>query len=152
MREEKTPYWFKTLTVLFLSSIWKFYYYAPNTLKELEARKAQDSISKGTNYKVKDFEVGAAPATIASVARAGLYRGNWAPFVECVSKMMPYAAMTFGIIPGVAALAFGPTAGTLVLMNMILAEFLTNIHSFMIIVTNHVGYAVSCAFDILRCC
>jgi len=139
LRESKTPIWLKEINIYSIMCVWKFFYYAPNTLKELEARKAEDAIRKGRQYEILDFEATTKPATLLSVFRAGFYRGNWGPFAMCLSKMAPYAIFSFGIIPGIAAVAFGATAGKLVLMNMLLAEILTNIHSFVIVVPNHVG-------------
>ena len=45
----------------------------------------------------------------------------------------------FGVIPGVTWALFGSDAAQTALTSVVLAELLTNIHSFCIIVTNHAG-------------
>ena len=52
--------------------------------------------------------------------------------------ILPYASIRFAAIPA-AFTALGPTAGLSVLTNSLMAEAMTNVHSFVIIATNHAG-------------
>merc|ERR1719231_1231900 len=51
----------------------------------------------------------------------------------------PFFVRQFMLIPALAGLAFGATAFRNALISLVCAEVLTNIHSFIIIVTNHAG-------------
>jgi fatty acid desaturase len=52
--------------------------------------------------------------------------------------MLPYAGVQFGLVP-LLFLPLGPAAASNVLINSLLAEWFTNLHSFLIITTNHAG-------------
>ena len=47
MREGSMPMWVKYAQVASLSMIWKWFYYAPNTMKELFARRAREAEKRG---------------------------------------------------------------------------------------------------------
>ena len=53
-------------------------------------------------------------------------------------SLLPYAFAHFALIPALF-LPLGPGAATNVLLNSLLAEWFTNLHSFVVIVTNHAG-------------
>jgi fatty acid desaturase len=58
--------------------------------------------------------------------------------------VLPYALVTFGLLPLLAApaAAFAPWGAAVfgfALVNSLLAELLTNVHSFLVIVPNHAG-------------
>ena len=135
----------KYLAVGFLMATWKWFYYAPNTLKELFALE-KDRAEKRGEERHQPFTTGAQPTTV-TFAFEELFRGRVRPAVEMAKCMLPYMVMQFMVIPaavgGVASLFVGAAAGAavgqLVLLNMVVAEVLTNIHSFVIIATNHVG-------------
>ena len=51
----------------------------------------------------------------------------------------PFFVRQFILLPALAGLFLGRTAAVNSLVSMILAELLTNVHSFIVIVTNHAG-------------
>ena len=136
----------KYLAVGFLMATWKWFYYAPNTLKELFQQEKDRAARRGDDSKTQPFTTGTNPTTI-TFAFEELFQGRIAPVVEMAKCMLPYFLTQFVLIPcgvGAAVAAFqgaaaGAAVGQLVLLNVVLAEVLTNIHSFVVIATNHVG-------------
>jgi len=103
----------KLVVVFFFMSTWKWTYVAPTTLREL--RKSQRR-----------------------------YPGNHEPrgarwyadlFMNCY---LPYAAFRFLLIPA-AFLPLGSDAALCVLINTLIAEWITNANSFLLILPNHTG-------------
>jgi len=116
---------------------WKWFYYAPNTLKELNAKKARQAEQNGETH-VQPFTTGTNPSTVLSVSQDVL-KGKFDSAVALAKCFAPYALFTFGVIPGVFYLGFGAQVATIMLVNLIIADVMTNIHSFIIIASNHVG-------------
>lgn len=124
--------------VAFFLPVWKWFYYAPNTYKELKINEwAQEGkeLPKGLNTeeactlvslldpKKKALRQVVNPLEFFSTVMAPMFFGRYVaiPALFCA-------------VPGV-----GPTLAVHALANLILAELLTNIHSFTTIVTNHAG-------------
>lgn len=61
--------------------------------------------------------------------------GTWVFWKRC---LLPYGLVHFVVVPSFFLL-LGPWAAFSVLCNVVLAELITNLHSFAIIVTNHAG-------------
>jgi len=119
---------------------WKWFYYMPNTLKELSARKVErNQLAKGE--KPVDFKVGTRPATTLTLLREAT-KGNFGPLLTTTKCAMPYFSAHFLAIPAAFYLALGPVAAANSLATMVVAELLTNLHSFIIIATNHAGHDV----------
>lgn len=123
----------KYAQALGVALIWKWFYYAPNTLKELEKSKLKKTGEEGAWTHLGDK-----PATIKEVA-AGMAKGNMGMANDLMKCLAPYAAMMFLVIPGASWLLFGAQAAKTALISTFFAEILTNIHSFVVIATNHVG-------------
>lgn len=110
------------IAVIFLVAVsWKFSYYAANTLVEWHAREKRPD---------------AVPASIYSWQ-------VWQPFspigrILWGQCLLPYALWNFVALPFLF-LPFGAPVAWAVFFNMLLAEGITNLHSFAIIVTNHSG-------------
>jgi len=138
------PMAFRYVSVVFLMATWKWYYYAPNTLKEMHARLQKQAEKKGLEHE-QPFKTGTKPTTIVYPFEAMFEKGRknivdrLTPLAKVVGCLAPYFLTTFVAIPGAAYLALGPAVGKLMLINMVVAEALTNIHSFIVIATNHVG-------------
>jgi len=104
------------ITFLFMG-MWKFLYYAPNTLRVLtnKKRKEEDKLTiqhLEWNINTKNgFEL-------------------WMDYI------LPYAAIKFIIIPALF-IPFGVTAVFNALIVVLIAEYFTNLHSFVVIVPNH---------------
>jgi hypothetical protein len=150
LREAKIPIALKYIKVFFLSTIWKWFYYAPNTYKELrinEILKGQEGNNIGNNNKQQeklpenfDREQAATIVSLLDPSNTEL-RKVVKPhklFLEVLGPMFiaRYVAIPslLYLIPGVFG---GLTIATHALFNLLAAELLTNVHAFVTIVTNH---------------
>lgn len=122
LRQSRLPMWQRYAIVAFFSGIWKIIYYTPRTHKELVLNAARQQ-GKPT------------PAT----TRLGAWslftpqgRGLW------LESVLPYTAYRFVLLP-LLFLPLGSFAAISVLMNSILAEIFTNMHSFLVMIPNHAG-------------
>jgi fatty acid desaturase len=120
LREKSWPDPLKKALVWTLASVWKPAYYAPNTLLELHhaKRRRGGSVSLGAS---RFFD----PRTELS---RDLFMRCW----------LPYASWHFAAVPAMYW-PLGPVAVFNVFLNSILAEFMTNLHTFVVITTNHAG-------------
>jgi fatty acid desaturase len=107
------------LTVLALT--WKFTYYAPRTMSVLEPRTMRRR--SGDHILHMSF-------TNALDLRSPTARAVW---IRCY---LPYAGFHFLLVPCLF-LPLGTTAAFFVLLNKLLAECITNMHSFLVIGPNH---------------
>ena len=115
------PMWLKYTIVILFAGMWKYLYYAPNTLKilgNLEKRKRGE--------KEED---------------SFLRLDAWNPFKPdgkelWLKAFLPYLLVKFILIPALF-LPFGSNIALNILYATILAEFMTNLHSFLVIVPNH---------------
>ncbi|MEL7006490.1 MAG: fatty acid desaturase, partial [Bacteroidota bacterium] len=119
LRNKKYPVVVKWLVVFILACSWKFIYYNSNTILE--------------NYKKKNG---------SSALRLNL-KSMWNPAYTPARRLiffsvLPYVCFNFIFLPSLFLL-IGNTAALYVLINLVLAEILTNIHGFVMIVTNHAG-------------
>jgi fatty acid desaturase len=126
LRNADVPTPLKVALVALLASAWKWVYYAPSTLAELQIARAKR-----------------AGDTAFTPTRGLLDPATWNPldprgrelYVKC---LLPYAAWNFIAVPALFA-PLGPLAVTNVFLNQALAELLTNLHTFAVIVPNHAG-------------
>ena len=110
--------------VLFLTGItWKFSYYAPSTLNAFESHKSRSPHNRQVT-----------PIWFSNIfdVRNWLVRKLW------LSCYLPFFMLHFVVIP-LLFLPLGKTAVLFVLINRVLAEFITNFHTYMIIGPNHTG-------------
>ncbi|PIQ28592.1 fatty acid desaturase [bacterium (Candidatus Blackallbacteria) CG17_big_fil_post_rev_8_21_14_2_50_48_46] len=131
MRSLNFPLWMKYAVAIFFMLTWKLSYYAPNTLWMLQQRRSRPG-RKGLEAKI-------------AAHQPLIFHGAplWWPFqreslefwARCV---LPYALFRFALLPALF-LPLGITATLNVLLTSILAELMTNLHSFLIIVPNHTG-------------
>ena len=138
IRDMNLPRFVKCMAVPVVASIWKWYYYAPNTYKELKLarwRKAGKKIPEGV------------VTSDAVTVRSLLFQGGtpFYSFWEFFSIVMgPYLIIHFFLFPA-PLLILGEYLGTghdmyiSAVKNLFLAELLTNVHGFVAIVTNHAG-------------
>ena len=124
----KMPMWMRYISLGVMASTWKFMYYAPSTLLELQRFKdGKAGLEK--EYPKLDSWNPAKP----------LGKQLW---TEC---LLPYMGIRFVLIPllfipvGIMTAIGGIMAATNVFINSLLAEVMTNLHTFLIIGTNHVG-------------
>jgi len=139
IREAELPKAVKYAVVIFYASTWKWTYYAPNTfqiLKRAERRWASRA-REGT-----EEARGEASYLAAYDFRTAEGREFWR---KCV---LPYGLGRFVALP-LAFAPLGPFAVASVWANSLLAEWLTNLHTFLIIAPNHAGDDVQ-RFDSLE--
>ncbi|MDO9236385.1 MAG: fatty acid desaturase [Aquabacterium sp.] len=124
LRESKIPMPLRYITVALFAAFWKPLYYAPNTLKHLRSNKK--------NVLGEERQTGA-------MTQPEL----WNPFNPAarevwLKSMLPYIGLRFVLIPALFT-PLGSTAVLCVLVNSLLAEIITNLHTFLVIVPNHTG-------------
>ncbi|MCX6052980.1 MAG: fatty acid desaturase [Campylobacterales bacterium] len=115
--QSKAPMWLRYLFVYLFAGTWKFTYYAPNTLRILENKERRKRKEEETfHYEFSPF------------TQNGLEL--WKNFY------LPYGIVKFVILP----LLFFPLGMEAILnafIILVMAEFIANIHSFLVIVPNH---------------
>ena len=136
------PWWAKKATVFFMMLTWKFYYYAPNTFKQLKIHELR---RKGKTPTLKSGKEVSEKMIFAPwpISLEWFYKKNGPIFFtnfEFFSRVLgPFFLRQFVLLPMLFGLALGPTAARNTFWSMVLAEGLTNLHSFLVIVTNHAG-------------
>jgi len=100
-----------------LSVTWRFSYYAPNTLDMYRERHAGKEGKESKESKEKQRS------------------RNAELILDCY---LPYAALHFGIMP-LLYMPLGPWSAFSALCNSVMAEALSNLHTFAVIVPNHSG-------------
>jgi len=137
LRNLPIPAVFKWLALPFITTTWKWFYYAPNTYKELKLakwRKMGKPIPEGV--------VPSDAVTIRSLIVSGTPFYSLTEFFSIV--MGPYLIIHFFLFP-LPLLAIGEYLGKgsemymSAVKNLFLAELLTNFHGFVAVVTNHAG-------------
>ena len=115
--QSRTPMFFRYLFVYIFAGMWKLAYYAPNTqliLENKERRKRKLEPIKGYSWNP------------LSEQGAKLWRDS----------LLPYGLVKFVIIPFLF-IPFGIEAVLTAFLITLVAEFIANIHSFLVIVPNH---------------
>ena len=115
--QSKIPMFIRYIIIYIFAGMWKFLYYAPNTLRILENKKRRES----DKIDITDYELD--PRT-----KNGLEL--WMEY------LLPYFVIKFIVFP-VLFLPFGIQASVNALIIIVIAEFLANLHSFLVIVPNH---------------
>jgi len=115
--QSKTPMWLRYVVVYAFAGTWKFTYYAPNTLRILENKKRRDQ----HKLEVTDFE-------LDPRKKNGLEL--WMEY------LLPYAVIKFVLFPALF-LPLGTEAVFNAFIIILMAEYLANLHSFLVIVPNH---------------
>ncbi|HUM45373.1 MAG TPA: fatty acid desaturase [Chitinophagales bacterium] len=128
VRNARMPVFFKYLAVIFFMCTWKFSYYAPNTFwmyqQARKKRKGERNSSAGGNKNYPGLEL------LLPFSKDAIE--FWC---KC---LLPYATIRFLLLP-LLFLPFGFSSFLFVLINSLLAELITNIYTFIIIVPNHAG-------------
>jgi fatty acid desaturase len=112
-----TPMWLRRVFIFLFAGTWKFTYYAPNTLRILENKQRRKN--KLPDIKSYDFS----PFT----------KNGWELWTR---YYFPYTLVNFVLIP-LLFLPFGWEAVTTAFIVKLMAEYVANIHSFLVIVPNH---------------
>jgi len=125
LRDSFLPMWIRYLLVAFFACIWKPIYYSQSTLRELRTLDAKNR--KDKNYK----------AITSKNPRC------WSPFHREGQRywfkcFLPYFFFRFLFIP-LLFLPLGTSAVVSVFLVSLMAEVMTNLHSFLMIIPNHTG-------------
>jgi fatty acid desaturase len=115
--QSSTPMWARKLFVYLFAGTWKFTYYAPNTLRILQNKKLKEENKR----EITDYNYD--PRTPFG-------------FELWWNYYIPYFAIKFIIIPALF-IPLGMTAVMNALIVVVIAEFVANLHSFLVIVPNH---------------
>ena len=129
-RNLRCPRALKDLVLILTGIAWKFTYYAPNTLNSLELHSPK---------RHKDGPVDPIRPSNVFDLRNRLVRRLW------FSCYLPFFALHFLLIP-LLFFPLGKAAMLYVLINRLLAEFIANFHSYLIVAPNHSGDDL-CRFD-----
>ena len=142
LRSNKSlPQGVKRAVTFLAMGVWKWFYYAPNTFKQLKIHELR------REGKVPMYADGT-PVEKEIIDGPWPIHPDWAfgggPVFFTASEFFlrvlgPYFTRQFVLIPAVCGLLFGYQAAYNALISLVLAEFLTNFHSFLVIVTNHAG-------------
>ena len=115
--QSKTPMWARYLFVYAFAGTWKFTYYAPNTLKILENKKRRKlKLPEVTEYEINPLKKNGAIL--------------WKEYI------LPYFSVKFVVIP-LLFLPLGLEAVFNAFIITVMAEYIANLHSFLVIVPNH---------------
>ncbi len=114
----KTPMWARYLFVILFAGTWKLTYYAPNTLRILENKERR----KKSLPPIREYQ-------ISPLKPHGLELWN--------HYIIPYLLINFIMIPMAFFPFFGWDGVANALIVIILAEYIANLHSFLVIVPNH---------------
>ena len=129
LRDADVPMPLKYAAVAFYMLTWKLSYYAPSTFQTTRRAAAVRAARKPIDADVIQSDE---PYHAAFDFRTEEGRAFWK---ECV---LPYGLVNFVAAPALF-LPLGPWAAASALANSVLAELLTNLHTFLIIVPNHAG-------------
>jgi len=154
LRGMQIPMFAKYIAAYFMMAIWKWWYYSPNTYKELrvkEVRKTNPELLKDQKFDAY------APLTLTKLVFEGDSLPSWISCGDYMSRVfLPYLFYRFLILPSpllVAGMYLNPASPNTwyfhAIGNLILADLIANVHSFIIIATNHAGndlykFSVSC--------
>jgi len=161
VRELKVPTFAKYGAVAFLMCTWKWFYYAPNTYKELviaEMRRRGEVVTEAMGSKeaftLKYF---LEPPSMRKAKKWYSFRHFFAkvigPYLVGHFFLLPLPVLAAGYLvggQGAAGLAMGALWYKHAVLNLLLADVVTNIHAFITIATNHAGedlyqFSSSCA-------
>ncbi len=124
LRESRLPVPVRYAVAFVLAATWRWLYYAPNTTACL-------------------VEAGRNRADAAPLADSATTLRTWSPWTPVGRRLwlhswLPYAAFQFGLLPALL-LPWGVHAWAVGLLHAVLADILTNLHTFVVIVPNHAG-------------
>jgi len=133
MRDSTAHPILKYLQVVFVMFTWKWYYYAPNTFKQLKLQETRATASSRPKWLQNPHQ----SVTVDAMLIGSEFR--WVDVGEFLSRALaPYLVIHFFCLPS-PLLFFGEQYYWNAVTNLFLADMLTNAHSFLAIVTNHAG-------------
>ena len=134
LRDIRLPRPLKYVAVAFLAAMWKWYYYAPNTYKQLkisQMRKEGKIVDEDEAH-----EAFVLPIALLNPKEGAKFDTGPLDFIK--NCMGPYLLIRFFVMPA-PLLLFSRAFYWAAVANLALSDVLSNIHSFIIIATNHCG-------------
>ena len=135
-REGSMPMWLRYAQVASLSMIWKWFYYGFK--HEGVVRKTSERRKREAKNRISRILPGEMPSTVLTTIQSALFAGNFGALFETI-KCFTYATFQFGILPAIGYAIGGTQMAVATLATTVLADMFTNLHSFIVIATNHVG-------------
>lgn len=140
LRETQAPVFLKYIALSILTTNWKWFYYSPNTYKELKLAKMR--------REGKKLPEGVIPEDAVTLRVLLMGEQHFYSLWEWVSVVVgPYFLFHFVLtpLPWYALGEFldgytGMQMYTTAVINLALADMLTNFHGFLCVVTNHAGH------------
>jgi len=140
LRDANIPLAAKYATIAVFAPTWKWVYYAPNTFKELQLAQMKKE-GKPLPEGYDPTQAVNILSMFADSERDKLAREVVKPADLFLRVLGPFFVLRFVALPSLflAVPGVGPTLFANAVVNMVLAELLTNMHAFLTIVTNHAG-------------
>jgi len=136
LREKNTPLFLKYIALVFNVTTWKWFYYAPNTYKELKLaylRRRGKPIPEGVKPEDAVTMLSILGGSCPFYSLWELITVVFAPFAIIHFIVLPLPYIAIGRIVGNEDMFFNAV------MNLLLAELFTNVHGFVAVVPNHAG-------------
>jgi fatty acid desaturase len=136
IRELPVPVFVKYLAVLFVMGTWKWFYYAPNTYKELKLARLR--------RQGKPIPAGINPEDAVTLRQIIMGQNKFYSAWELFFTVFgPFFVIHYVLLP-LPYLFIGQYVGNEdmylnAVKNLLIAEVVTNVHAFIAIVTNHAG-------------
>mmetsp|Transcript_26112 Transcript_26112/g.37450 ORF Transcript_26112/g.37450 Transcript_26112/m.37450 type:complete len:441 (+) Transcript_26112:148-1470(+) len=138
IRELRAPLIFKYVLVFVAACTWKWFYYSPNTYKELKLAKLR--------REGKPIPAGVNPSDAVTMRSLITTGSQFYSVWELLAVVLgPYLIIHFFLLP-LPLLFIAQYLGmepsicyTNAVKNLFLAEIVTNVHGFIAVVTNHAG-------------
>lgn len=141
LRRARWPLALKYASLLYFAFTWKVLYYVPRTMRAIQYARARRAGQIGPSLEeTGGVATCAYPYDTRALAQR---RGTFSPFnargrETWRRSLLPYALLRFVVLPSLF-LPLGTTAALYVLINSLLAEAFTNLHTFVVIGPNHAG-------------
>jgi len=123
VRNAPVPRFVKALIILTGGLVWKVAYYGPGAMSVTDPKQREE---------MKDHNIFVAILRNLFDLRRSTVRRLW------LGTYLPYVGFHFVLIPALF-LPLGTTAAAFVLANKLMAEVITNFHSFFVVAPNHAG-------------
>jgi len=140
LREMNVPIVAKYAVVAFFLPVWKWFYYAPNTYKELRMAEMKKEGLKLPEKFDPDESINVV-TLLENTEKGDVTRQVVNPKTFFTKVLAPFFFLRFVALPAplLAIPGVGPALFGHAIANLVLAELLTNAHAFVTIVTNHAG-------------
>lgn len=140
LRKLPLPRFFKYLVVAWMACTWKWWYYAPNTYKQLKVNLLRRQGVEVSEKHIKE------PCTInlgfllfghPLFSAAEFFWKVLGPyfFVRFILVPTPFVLVDYLFLSGPEKMTYATNA----VISLVAAEVMTNVHSFIVIATNHAG-------------